>query len=214
MLIHSSKPRSKASLSEGAALAQKLEKKELPVEDLYAPGRWQFEFSNNLTTYQLDRKKAMEVLEEQRSGSATYTVFGASGPFKSLSEADKKKRKARARDEAIVKGVGTAIAGGVVITGGAAVLGVLGSVGSLLTRSSGGGGIGIGLGAVAAIAGLAGLGVAAVTYKEGLSSAAPEIVQTGYAKIDGEGFQFTPNSESPDQRVVRVTQESVTPLKK
>lgn len=212
MLIKTHQPiarSTQAATSKAEVLAKKLENKELSVEDLYSGGSWQLSSSfADVNPEHLGRNQAINVMQNAHPVSATYTIPGAKGAFESLSKFDQGKRRVHARDEAIVKGAGTAVAGGMLLTGGLTVAGVLGSVGSLVTRT-GGGGLGVGLGTISAIAGIAGLAIGVSTYLRELGHVAPAIVQTGKAVVADNGFRFSPSSYSPDQRAVTISADSV-----
>lgn len=207
MLIKSTSPKAGASPihrpSYGEALAEKLATEEVPVKDLYQEGTWKFETGTG-KTYQLDRNKAIKFMSNLDSARATYTVWGADGSYESLSKVDQQKRKQAARNDAIGEGLATTIFGGVLLAGGAAFINALDSVGGLLTRSGGGGNMGVGLGVIGALSGITGLLVGISSYQDGLQSPVAEIVQTGTASKEGQGFRFVPGESSADQREVLV----------
>jgi hypothetical protein len=215
MLIQSTLPKSGAVAqgpSRGEALAKKMSSQEVAIEDLYKDGSWKFEDRGG-ETYHLNRENAVRFMQRSGAARATFKVLGAEGEYDSLSPEEQQKRKTEARSEAIAKGAAASIFTGMLMAGGSAVLGVLDSVGSLLTRSGGGGGIGLGLGALGAIAGVTGLVVGVSSCRSGLQRPVSEIVQTGFAKKQGRGFRFEPNENSPDIRPVMVNKDSVTDAK-
>jgi hypothetical protein len=215
MLIQSTLPKSGSAAqrpSRGQALAKKMSNQEVAIEDLYKDGSWKFEDRGG-ETYHLNRQNAVGFMQRSGAARATFKVWGAKGEYDSLSAEDQQKRKTEARSEAIAKGAATSIFTGMLMAGGSAVLGVLDSVGSLLTRSGGGGGIGLGLGALGAIAGVTGLVVGISSYRSGLQRPVSEIVQTGFAKKQGQGFRFEPSENSPDTRPVLVKNDSVSEAK-
>lgn len=213
MLIQSTLPVQGAtsavtSSSRGEVLARKPITDPVSVEDLYKEGSWKFDDGGE--TYQLSRDKAVGFMQRAGAAQATYTVWGAKGRFGSLSPADQRKRKTEAKINAIAKGLATSFFSGAVIAGGCSALGVLNSVGSLITRSGAGSGTGLGLGTLGAIAGVAGLLVGLSSYRSGLQTPVAELVQSGLAVKSDKGFSFEPNAKSPDSRNVIVTKESVT----
>jgi len=212
MLIKSTLPRSGAVAqvaSRGQALAQQMSTQEVKVEDLYEEGSWKFE-NNGGETHNLSRKNALGFMQRNEYARASFTVWGAKGDYNSLSPEEQQKRRSEARSEAIAKGAATSVFTGALMAGGSAVLGVLDSVGSILTRSGSGSGIGLGLGALGAIAGVTGLVVGINSYRSGLQRPVAEIVQTGSARKKDQGFQFEPNDTAPDTRPVLVNANSVT----
>ncbi len=211
MLIKSHAPKKGAvthSPSKGEAVAKKPAQE--PVEDLYSQGHWNFEYYRG-ETYGLDRRGAVEFMKDRGYAEATYVISGARGDYNSLSEIDKQKRRTIAKREAIGKGIGFGIVTGTAIAGGSALLGILGDIGSLLTRTGGAGaGVGASLGAVGAIAGVAGLAAGLVLYKDALQFPVSELVQRGEVYGEKNGFRFEPSEVSPDSRPILVTKDSVT----
>ena len=192
------------------------------TEDLYRGGEWDLNLEGSekycdMELYCQSRRSAVSTMKDFEEGEATFTSYVKGGDLKTLSPAQRQERLKEAKDRGLKSGLEIAGMTGFLGVMGAAVMSVLGEVGSLFSTMAGGSGVAsgfIGLGAIAAIAGGAGLAVGLLTYASERNQTLVNVRQQGRIRKVDQGFEFYPKEGSQDMTPVLVTKKGVTPLDK
>lgn len=205
-----------SSTASSSTLKKQPPKPQESLDNLYHGGSWDLELDDmGYETYLQGRKSTVNLVQEFKSGKASYRKYAEGGDFKTLSPEQKKERLAQARDAGIKSGMEVAAMIGMTGLMGAGVMAVVGEVGSLLSTMSGGSGIPsgfIGLGAIAVTAGVGGLISGLSTYFGEKNQSKLLASQSGTVKATDNGFEFHPDSKSSNSTPVHITQTDVNEL--